>query len=236
MQWIHVLRTQEKSLSHLALQLREGEVCGIRLAVQTVSPAHCVKAPHPLRVFLPCLGSRNFFHPVSIPKAIVVTKGRQTALRAHAGAGQHKYPVIGSDLNCVAHSLTSFTDYRYDHLFDYTMLKTCFPQATTNSCESPTPLRPTRRDGRETGSNAVLDVPNAASESSPSRSWTLFFCARASPTSNSRILCERARFVGAHVNPWIVSSRIFPETLKLVSLMRTTRALLSSRMANLVPS
>src|SRR5271156_6330062 len=104
MQWIHILRTQKESFSHLALQFREGEVYGIRLAVQTVSPAHCVKAPDSLRVFRPCLGSRDFFHPVSVPEAVVATKGQQPAFSADSSAGKHKYLVIGSNLNRGGHN------------------------------------------------------------------------------------------------------------------------------------
>ncbi len=111
MQIVHVLRAQKEAIPDRRLQLRQRPMRRIRLGLFSALPPLAVKTPHARRILFPCLGRGHVLDAMPLPQPALIAKRLQPALRAHAGAGQHKDAILRVDLDGIGlhrHSAAGF--------------------------------------------------------------------------------------------------------------------------------
>jgi 4-hydroxy-tetrahydrodipicolinate reductase len=88
MQVIDILCDDEQPTFPFGIKPRQRVMRGVRLHFLNPRAAHVVEAQYEIGIACKCLGRRDILDPVLLPQAACAPKGIDSALRAHARAGQ----------------------------------------------------------------------------------------------------------------------------------------------------
>src|SRR5512146_2975647 len=88
MKVVDVLGAEKETVAQLAFEFGDCKVRPVRLAWHCPGAAHRIELPDQLRIAGPGLRRGNVLETPSLPQPIRISKGRNAALGADAGAGE----------------------------------------------------------------------------------------------------------------------------------------------------
>ena len=93
-QVVDVLGAEIKTIAQPLFDLRQGQVCGIRLRSESIAAAHGIETPHQFRIGVPRLGRCDLVHSIAVPQPSGAPEGSKSALRGNTGASENEEPVM----------------------------------------------------------------------------------------------------------------------------------------------